>query len=369
MRLEEKKAAVFPYNFEFTPLLRFNIFGCRDYSLYSPLSWSLCYKDASYADGGLLIGNIVQPLSDNITSDCDILIIPDCVMSQDVFDKVIKLVYSFLKANKMVICLHNCFDLLPSEILIDQRFFSYKKIIEYSNTDLISTSMSHSKLSEINTPIVLVCGLLPDINKFDVQLMVISKLEKLGKKVSFIGSKKYLELIGWHSYPEEYINTSSADNVYRLNKLIYDINNTECPDIFVMGLPGGVMAYSDSLPNDFGINAYTFFNAIQPDYIILCLPNTNITSEYLNLLQNLFKYRFNTYIQTFLISNRSVDSKPYLKGNEFNPIVYDYKYIGNKTYDVIKKCNEYDIITIEDMYARDEIRQRMISFLMEHQYG
>lgn len=367
MQLEGKKIAVFPYNYEFVSLLRSDVFKNVGFELFSPKAWSLCGKDASYADGGRPIGNNVRWLSGSESLSCDVLIIPDCQMDNQVLMRTIRLAREFINCDKSVVCMYHDAMSLPEDIRKKRNFLSYNSLAK----PLINIDRSEQKniLCEIDTPIVLICGLMPDLNKFDIQLMTVSALKNLGCKVSWIGSKQYMNLLGFHSFSEYSIYSSGKFDVLAFNRYISDIERLEQPDVIVIGIPGGVMAYSQIITNDFGIESYCVFNAIQPDYVMLCLPNTDVKSEYLNMLSAIFRYRFNSKINTFCISNRNIDSKPYIKGNGCNPVVYDYRYMDNKYKRVREDCNGFDILKVWDMDLNKMIKDRMSMFLEESSNG
>jgi putative bacteriocin precursor len=116
------------------------------------------------------------------------------------------------------------------------------------------------------------------------------------------------------------------------------------PDIFVLGVPGGILPITRRQPEHFGIFAFEVFNSVKPDYMIFNLYNADVERKYLSEMKMLMKYRFDVDIDAFYISNYIQDG---LSLNTFMPI----KYIRQEQQDVEEKWEKFG----EGIYYKSKI--------------
>lgn len=71
--LGKEKVLVYPYDYEFTPVLRHIglLHGLNVTILVSPGGWGLSGKDAAYSDGGIPLGITVRSDFDESLDECD----------------------------------------------------------------------------------------------------------------------------------------------------------------------------------------------------------------------------------------------------------------------------------------------------------
>lgn len=168
------------------------------------------------------------------------------------------------------------------------------------------------KLSEddkINTPILLVAGTSANTQKFDIQLALRKKFLEAGYKVSQIGSRKYCELLGFHSFPS-FMNDSvrEEDKIILFRKMVKLIEIEEKPEIIIIGTPGGILPINDKHHFDFGITNFMVSNAICPDCVVMnLLYNTLYEEDDLQRFREMCKHRFNYEISLFHVSNTFID--------------------------------------------------------------
>ena len=79
-----------------------------------------------------------------------------------------------------------------------------KNVVFLNNEDQLQEKPNWymNKLREITTPIMLICGLSAETNKFELQIKIRKELVNRGYLVSQIGSKNGSELFGMHSFPQ-----------------------------------------------------------------------------------------------------------------------------------------------------------------------
>ncbi len=170
----------------------------------------------------------------------------------------------------------------------------------------------NSKIDLLNPvkPVIFVLGLGEKMHKFELQLILREKYIKEGYKVSQIGSRNNsCELLGFHSFPLELHknNLTESEKVIYFNRYIKHIENEEKPDIFIIGIPGGIMPYSNQFTNRFGFMSYIVSNAVEPDAGILSINYGEWTKKLLEKLTKTTEYKLGFPIDCFNISNTQID--------------------------------------------------------------
>lgn len=316
--MEKKKIAVYPYNYEFTPFLRYGKLTLDNFVLVSPKSWSLCGKDASVADGGGKIG--INVISDtNSITDCEVLVIPEYRKDDQIDKIVVDLMIRHMNSSKSIYYMSSNVEIIPVYVREYDKFkISHSKLP-------FQDDYFDKNLKEIKTPIIVICGLMSETSKFDVLYVTSNSLKDMGFTCSVISPKSYSGLLSYYDYPSVISDDihSMYDRTIMFNHYIKQIEETSQPDVIIIEIPSGIMAYSEKIHNNFGYMSSMLFNAVQPDFACLCIPCTNVTDEYIALLKNLIYYRFNVMIDCFYYSNKKIDSKPYIKDDSMVPVIYD----------------------------------------------
>lgn len=128
-------------------------------------------------------------------------------------------------------------------------------------------------LIRIETPIVLVCGLLESTGKLKFLLNLKKIVEKEGYKISAIGTRDYCEMLDMYSFPKFMTNKiREVDKIVAFNNYVRHIEYIDKPDLILIGIPGGVNTYSQEIFSDFGMMACEVLRAVKPDCSVLCTP-------------------------------------------------------------------------------------------------
>ena len=251
------------------------------------------------------------------------------------------------------------------------------KIIE--EKDIIGTLSEQSfeesgegyALKDIEIPIVMIAGAGENCNKFELELLIANKLKEIGYKVSIVTSRSHVNCLGVHSFPlkpkginpfKRLIENNNFglqgikytfmfqslkdenEKIIAYNNYIKYLSEIDKPDIFVLGVPGGILPITRRQPEHFGIFAFEVFNSVKPDYMIFNLYNADVERKYLSEMKMLMKYRFDVDIDAFYISNYIQDG---LSLNTFMPI----KYIRQEQQDVEEKWEKFG----EGIYYKSKI--------------
>lgn len=295
-----KKAIIILYNNEISEIIRYREM-IRNYEIVqiiSPSGWGLSQKDAGDVDGGKATGYIIR---DEI--DCDIEY-DFVLMLTPIAENLLHQVYNIylkkvIQDGKMIVCtkrnrdfLVNTFDECENNIILIEEKAEYEI----------------KRMGKIDTPIVVVSGTHEFTHKFTIQLELKRYLESNGYKVALVGSKNFSKIFDCYQFPEfMFQNITEREKVLAFQGYIRNIEKNVEPDIIIIGVPGGMMPFSEKFPGNFGITLYEVMLAIQPDVFVLSCLYEEYDNEYFEEIKNVAKYRFGAEVDCFNISTFQVD--------------------------------------------------------------
>lgn len=308
---ERNNVAIYPYDFEFLPVLK-NRNLLKDINikyLVAPTGFGLENKDGYYFDDSDKTGFIIKSeLTKEELEDIDAIWITETIqkLSFDDFKTAIKKICVY---GKKILCTANLNDVNKEEL---------EKACINNNVELITTkdyihkynminneSVQYSLDSEkINTPIITVMGVSPMTQKFDIQLYLRREFLKKGFTVSQIGTKPLCETMGFYSMPDYFFNNkyTEVDKILLFNKFVKEIEIRENPDVIIIGIPDCIVPLTEKHHFNYGIQAYEIFNAIRPDYTILSLLDGLYNDEFFEQMEKLCNYKFNIELDGLFIS-------------------------------------------------------------------
>lgn len=353
METKKDKLAIYPFNLEFSPVLRHrgllrHFFINR---LISPRGWGYCDKDAGICDGGGEIGITLDGDFDAAIDECDSVMFIDSNFRIDfeknVFIKILKAVNSHKNIdlaakldaevrNRIVeLCRHNGVG-FTDYCQKEDDIFTINKDGIYPET-----------LHKIHTPVIFIMGISERTNKFEIQLSLREHLTNMGYKVSQVGTRPYCRLLSFHYFPDFMMGPfiSETQKIVLFNRYIKSIEENEKPDVIIVGIPGGIMSFNDELTNRFGILAYEVSQAVTPDFAILSILNGNYERDFFNNIFNNVKYRFGFEVDCYNLANVQIDPAGTLLNKALKFMTLDkesgeiakrrYKEMGIPIYDIL----------------------------------
>lgn len=319
--MSDKKLAIFPFCKEIAFLLRIENDIIKNYckiDVYSEKSQGIIGRDINFTDAGSETGLLIKDIDD--MEDYDDILIPKHPQVYDFRDKIFELIEKSLCSNKAVYDLSGLHNDGFSSM---SRYFSVKKNCIQKQ---ISLHKNQEKTRNVSVPVILICGLTDDINMLTLQLELRNELKKEGIKVSQVGSFDFCEFLGFHSFPKDFpsINTTYPQIIDCFRQYVYDIINTELPDIVVIGIPGGIMPYNKYINNDYGFWTHIVSSAVNVSYAFVCIPFMEkqfYSDEYFNLLDNLLYYKFAIRNKTYFVSNIAKHNNPSQKKKYYDVLI------------------------------------------------
>lgn len=194
-------------------------------------------------------------------------------------------------------------------VLNDLKWMDPRTLNQYTNNNNIILDTFRNRILTINTPILVVNGISERCDKFQVQLEIRKQLKQDGYRVSQIGSRQDANIFGMYSYPNFMFDNeySESQKIIGFNRMVYEIERKEKPDIIIIGIPGGTMKFSNGFTNNFGIQAYLVSNALLVDYCIHCINYIEKEVHYYQMINDTCKYRFGYSVDYFCMSNTHVN--------------------------------------------------------------
>lgn len=332
----KEKAIIYPYSFEFAPIVRHNRL-MKDYEIINAVAPSGLIKDskdAAQADKGYETGILATDNYSKSLDDCETVIIADYNANKLFKGKIYQRIFEAISKHKNIVCTIKLDNAVIEEInktcQKSKTYFSY-----YGNTidtNLHINSGSKEIIEEIDVPIIFIAGLSERTNKFEIQLSMREMFINAGYKVTQIGSRHYCELFGFHSFPDFMLNCGIPEStkVAMFNHYIMGIKKKEMPDVIIIGIPGGIMPFNKQFTNRFGILAYEVSQAIAPDFSIISVLYDSYNANYFNMLSTSIKYKLGFEVSCFNVSNVQFDWSMSLLGNRSQYNVYDSSFIDEK---------------------------------------
>ncbi|MFZ5986130.1 MAG: TIGR04066 family peptide maturation system protein [Bacillota bacterium] len=333
----KEKVLVYPYNTEFTPVVRHRklIDKYEISQLISPNGWGLCGKDAGYADGGLDVGIIVNDGFENSLSDCDSVLFTDSSTLLDIDRYIFPKIESALKAKKNIIIAAKFKEDILAKIacLCEKeggRFKHFSPRLQFEFPRIPNEEIQ--EIFKIEVPVIFVLGVAERTHKFEIQLSLRERIIDMGYKVSQIGTRAYCELLDFHSFPEFMFDNSISEvvKIILFNQFVKKIEIDEKPDLIIVGIPGGIMPFDDTFNNRFGVLAYEVSNAITPDAAILSLFYDDYKIEDLVKLSTSIRYKLGTEVSCYNIANISFDYKSSQEERRMIYTTIDSKLVDRK---------------------------------------
>ena len=203
-----------------------------------------------------------------------------------------------------------------------------------------------TEIKKIDKPVILVIGTGDRTNKFDIQLIIRECFNKTGYTVSQIGTKGYCEYLGFHSFPNfMYSNLPVTDRIIGFNHYIYEISKSESADAIIIGVPGGLMPYSEKYNNDFGYLNFMVSNAITPDYVILATTYVDYNKDYISAIIESLRYKYEYDVDAVFIGNSSINWDVTETLDTLTHVTLDKDYIDEE----VKKCDAYSVYELDSI--------------------
>lgn len=174
---------------------------------------------------------------------------------------------------------------------------------------------------DIGVPVIAVAGMGERTNKAELQTDIYSLLRKDGYKSAWVSSRIEALMFGGLEFPPFMYGDMLTEKkkILLYNHYLKWLEQTEQPEVILIGIPGGIMPDSKKQVGNFGITAYEILNAVTPDYFLMSLYCCELGEKYLDELHKIMKYKFNVDVDCFYVSDTEQDAYSL---NQITPVEY-----------------------------------------------
>ena len=342
--LEERKVLVYPFDRGFSPLVRYDDYlyrKARFNSLVSPSGFALAGHDAGYANG-VQTGMLVSKDLEKAIEDNDIFLLANGHWNLNLRKKAIESMMRAASMHKEIWC---------TILLSDEELENIRESCRQNDTEFTyfyhpanENFVLDTKLSRLRRPksaIIFVGEVMPGLDAYAIMLSLYKSFSNAGYRVCAVGDRSDCELFGIHSMPYFLRNSVGEDlKIYGFNQYICELEEKEESAVIIIQLPGALIKYNNQLINGGGVLSYIVSQALQPDYMVTCVPfDTNECNSFVSLSET-FLYKFGFGIDFIHMSNARVDS---VQSMIDALMIYDYPDVGIVTKELSKNNTDFGI--------------------------
>ncbi len=349
--MKSKNYLFYPYTDKSYGFVRGLISSDIKFDVISPKGLGFVGKDIAYAVNSKEVGKIVKSYNDINFKDYDSIILSSHI-NKFMKNELLKIIKSSRNNNLDII--NYCCDKEYKE-LFHKNFIPIDK--DYEEGKLIKRTVDtidKFKLPFYNPQklIIFVGGIIDTIDNFYISLQMKLGLEKIGYKVEMITNELDGQFFQCLNYPDEFMDngTDPIMQIFGLNRFIQAIESKINPDILIVQIPEGMIAYSKYYNNTFGIYTFMIGQSIRPDYFLLNISPEDINEKYLNKLNEYFKVIVGKEVDVFNVINSSHQIENKLEMKLDKPMYLPYE-------EIIKLVSDYNDtdLKIENLYEQVRI--------------
>lgn len=366
-----KKVAVYPFYDEFIPVVKFLNKMNPEYkvcNVVSPMGFGLEGKDAGEAYRKNTIGLKVTCDFEKAIAESDVLFVAGGDKCTMIYKNIIDQMKKAIFMKKEVIC---TLELHQQEINELIKFSNDKSVkFTYYNTDKKSVlNKEKLKIENISTPIIYIGEIMEGFQGFEMLLRTTLYLKEQGYNVLSIGKPKYSNIFKIKSMPEFLYESgiSEEHKIYGFNNYIYELENRMKPDVIVIQLPDNLLKYNKSITNHFGIYSYIVSQAVRGDYFIYCYQYDNSGPKMLEMLNEIFKYRFDFEIKAVSMDNKYIEARTDNISNNEIPLLWLEQAVVNDSIKRNYSESSIPVYNCENEKQSNQLFESMMYTLI--QYG
>jgi len=345
----KRRILVYPYDRSFCATIVYQHELLTDTcvnAVLSPNGWGLVGKDAGYAGDRENTG--IQVKSDETfhseLDNADILLIPSGEWSGGIRNRIMSFMLSALGKRKAVWC---------AAVLSDDECQKIKEacgndsefrylLLEASNALPAQEPQKPRKLYRPSAPVVFIAEMVGDSDGYEVLLSLHQRFTSNGYRSSAFCNRADSMVWGAHMLPD-YMNDPQAKPtaiITDFNNYIKQVEKNERPDVILIHLPECLMKYDDIFTNGYGVLPYILSQAVQPDYMVACIPYGEVPEAQLKKISETCKHRFGCEIGIFHMSGIHIDYNESLSKRK---MVYDYLSVDDVENKLAQGYTHYSI--------------------------
>lgn len=320
-----EKVLIYPFDRKTIPLVKhFHLIeGMELTTLVAPRGWRPLQTTFYVGDKEIKIEYDFEKALEN----CTLIWLVDSEQKISTTELIYPQVKKAIEQNKKILCTKNLeqkelgefFNIVP----IENRYSLNER-----EKDILAYSL---EFFDIDTPIIFICGMFCDLEKFEIQLTFREEFLKQKLKLLQIGSRKCSEVFGFYSLPDYLYNNdvSERDKILMFNQYLKRKEIEEKPDVIIIGIPGDVLPYSRKVVGNFGTIMNHITQTIIPDCVIFSMPyysNLEVTP----ILSRQMWKKYNFGIDYFFMCNKMIESSESTLSNKMIYLTVDEEEVQKR---------------------------------------
>lgn len=349
-----KTAALFPFNRCSLPVVRhFNEFQDR-YELIELIAMpgtGLAGKDAGVSCNQPGLGFSVTDQLETEKSEWEILFIVRefLPIGYDLENTIQRL----LSCGKKVIVLEHSYKSIPKWLI--EMNDNEDDLDIFCNEVLWKHDGKINGYEKVNTPVILIGGIIEEADVFEITTTVTKALKDTGLCVATITKEAVAQIFGFMDFKSLYSGHEDPfEKINNLNIAIRMVEKNLVPDIIVIEAPDAIIRYNDIAPNGFGICTYMLCQAVAVDTLICCMPYDLAQEGFIRLVSEDFKIRYGTGIGMVHASNVLVDSIELLNHKQ---LTYFYDSLSRMEDFIANHVGEAEVPVLNMIVNSDRVRE------------
>lgn len=307
---------IFPYGHDCEPIVRHISLmeSCYEVvALVSPGGWGFAGKNIMLDNEKILS---VYGSPKEVIEEFDSLFIPDFeVVNEKVESRLVDEMVRLIPRLSHICCAA-CLTEANNKRLKDAcnhsqtcDFLDYSEYKGAEAYGLTEPVVKFPSLQIIDVPVIIVAGVWEKTDKFEISLALRERFLRDNYYVSQVGSKSYCEMMGFHSFPGFMFrkDIDAAQKVVYFNRWIKKIVREEQADLVLITIPGAIQDLNAQFTRGFGILHHQVFQAVTPDFLVMCTFYMADLKEVLDEMSKFCKYRFGATVDVFHMSNLFID--------------------------------------------------------------
>ena len=360
-KAKKRRALLCTYNLNNYVLIRYREL-LKDYEIIGiDIPENKFYKNRDWAY--LYMGDDTgKTFSEKRFGDYEVVILGDGTQKYN-FSFLTKQIVKFSEAGKDICMLYR---LSEEHRKIIMEICSDNSVHFYMHTgmklDFSKIEIDDKKIYEMSVPVIMVTGITEQAKKLDCVLSIKSSFENNGYKVGAIGNKNFSDLFGIYAFPEFMYGDMREDKkILYFNTICKNIEHFEKPDVFIIGVPGGMISYNSTFTNFFGILPYEISQAVDPDHIVTIIPYGEYDDHFINEISRMVEYKFGCGNISYGMTNCFIDLNSSKQENKI-------QYCNLRSEDVKKKTLKVGVEKIFNILSNMQLFEMADSIMEELSY-
>lgn len=286
----KKQVALYPFCLELLPVVKsFNTIQDKYIlkKIISPLGYGLSGKDAGFIANQSDTGFIISDTLDEGSKDWEILLVTETEnIEKSLENEMISYIQRTLQVNKKVVYYVNDYKNINKKIKILHE--KYEENFEIINVfPKIDRKYEVTVSDMIQTPVVLVGGLIGKNDTGEVTLKLYEYLRNQGKNVMVFFNNPIGKIFGFESISSIFRqNVLEVEKIEKVHRIIQNCELKKHPDVIIIEAPDAIMRYSDMIPNGYGIWTYMLSLSVSFDYFVCCIPFESVNKQFIEYIND-----------------------------------------------------------------------------------